>query len=150
MPETSLLLQIGPYAAVVGTLLSIWRFGIKPKFDKAEAAAVETATWRTEVDNALKSQKPLNAELIEIARWKISAENSLTQHAKDADKVMGVLTSIRAAVDQGNKDSTEQHNKMRGVLDTRCREIETKISEGRKEIFDKIEKIKDDIYIPKG
>ena len=139
-PETSLLLQLGPYAAIVGTFLSIWRFGIKPRFDKAEAKAVETAIWRAEVDNAREAQKPLNAELIEIARWKISAENSLTQYGKDVDKIMDGIANIRAMVEQGNKDSTEQHSRMRELIDRKIKAVQDNVyRKGRKEIFAKIE-----------
>ena len=127
----SLLLQLGPYAAVIATLLSIWRFAIKPKFDEAEAMAVETATWRKEVDIAWKTQKPLNDELIAIARWKISAENSILQNDKDVNKIMDSLADIQAMIEQGNKNNTEQHDKMREFFSA------------------KIEKIKDDIYMPR-
>ena len=133
--SSSLLLQLGPYAAVIATFLSIWRFGIKPKFDKAEADAVSTTKWRTEIDSFRKSQEPLNKELIEIARWKISVDSTLTQYNKDVDKIVSGIDNLRTMVERGNRDSTEQHNKMRDTVDVRCRELS-----------DKIEKIKHDIY----
>ena len=150
MFETSLFLQLGPYVAIVGTLLSIWKFGIKPKFDKAETSAVETAKWRTGVDNALSAQKPLNAELIELARWKIHAEDNLARHGEDVNRIMDSITDLRKLVEQGNKDSTEQHNKMREFVNQRIEAVQANVSEGRKEIFDKIEKIKDDLYQAKS
>ena len=146
----SLLLQLGPYIAVFSTLLCIWRFGVKPKFDKAEAVAVETTKWRTEVDSTLRAQKPLNADIIETSRWRIKAQGIIEGHTEEGNKILGSIASLHATLNQGNRDQTDQHIKMREFVEDRINAVQANVSEGRKEIFDKIEKIRDDLYTVKS
>ena len=141
---------LGVVATIIGMMATVWRVALKPKLDKSEAQAVQTAQWRQVVDSFMDAQKPLNQEVITTARWAIEARAKITQQEKDAAQISDALANIRMMLEQGRKDNSDQHSAMREFVDSKFRSVEENVKEGRREIFVRLDKLRDDLYEPKN
>ena len=68
-------------ASLLGTLLTIYRLGVRPVLDRAHREALETSTWRLGIDHKIES-----------------VSGRLNRHERRDDRILDLLDNIQKSM----------------------------------------------------